>query len=273
MSQININLPAIKDIAVKGVRRTALFMGFGINAASNPDFKQYELAKITSLEFIEPISDEKTLNAFKTEFGRWVIGNGLRELMETFCVFLDEIHFVCLLIAVTKGIISNEQFHKQNMKFRHSGLKDKLGYLDSDFGITIVDSGYLLTVNQARHCLTHRRGIVGNEDCLDNKELLVKWRGIDTYAETKSGEKISLFPMPEGGVLLPEGGRIMAAFSERTRIFPRGSLVDLSPRDLAEICHFILSQTNEVIRVIEDYARKSGIPVTQTEATPQETKT
>ncbi|MDP2744700.1 MAG: hypothetical protein Q8P00_06525 [Dehalococcoidia bacterium] len=94
MNQVNINLPAIKNIAVKGIRRTAVFMGLGINAANNPDFRQYELAKITSLEFIEPISDEKTLTNFKTEFGRWVIGNGLRELIETFCVFLDEIHLV-----------------------------------------------------------------------------------------------------------------------------------------------------------------------------------
>ena len=65
MNQININLPAIKDIAVKGVRRTAVFMGLGINAANNPDFKQYQLADVTGLEFIEPISDEKILSILK----------------------------------------------------------------------------------------------------------------------------------------------------------------------------------------------------------------
>jgi hypothetical protein len=270
MNQINIDLPTIKNIAVKGVRRTAIFMGLGINAANDPDFKQYELAKITSLEFIEPISDEKTLTHFKTEFGRWVIANGLRELIETFCVFLDEIHFVCLLLAISSGQISTDQFHRQNTKFRHCGLKDKLKHLNNDFGVATGQSDYLMSINQARHCLTHRRGIVGNEDCFNGKELIVRWTGIDTYAETPSGERISLFPMPEGGVLLTEGSKIMAAFPERTKIFPIRSLVTFSPRDLAEICHFTLNQTSEVICSIEDYVRKSGIPLTKLESAQHE---
>ena len=99
MNQININLPIIQNIAILGVRRTAVFMGLGINAANKSDFKQYELANFTGLEFIEPISDEKTLDEFKSEFGRWIIGNGLRELIETFCIFLDEIHVVCFWIS------------------------------------------------------------------------------------------------------------------------------------------------------------------------------
>ena len=263
MNQININLPFIQNIAILGVRRTAVFMGLGINAASNPDFKQYELAKITGLEFIEPISNEKTLTEFKTEFGRWSIGNGLRELIETFCVFLDEIHLVCLWIAITNKLISKEQFQKKNAKFRHYGLKDKISCLNDDFGVTIISSEYLLSINQARHCLTHRRGIVSGDDCLNEKELIVRWKGIDLYAETPSGERILLFPMPEGGVILPEGGKIVATFPDRTMTFLLGALVNFSPRDLAEICQFTLTQTNEVIRAIEEYARNQGIPVTK----------
>jgi hypothetical protein len=155
MNQININLPVIQNIAILGVRRTAVFMGLGINAATKSDFKQYELANFTGLEFIEPISDEKTLDEFKTEFGRWIIGNGLRELIETFCIFLDEIYFVCLLIATNKGQISKDQFPKKNAKFRHFGLKDKISYLNNDFDLKIPQSNYLISINQARHCLTH----------------------------------------------------------------------------------------------------------------------
>lgn len=272
MNQINIDLPAIKNIAVKGVRRTAIFMGLGINAANDPDFKQYELAKITSLEFIEPTSDEKTLTHFKTEFGRWVIANGLRELIETFCVFLDEIHLVCLWVAISSKQISTNKFQRQNTKFRHCGLKDKLKHLNDDYGVATGQSDYLMSINQARHCLTHRRGIVGSEDCFNGKELIVRWKGIDTYAETPSGERISLFPMPEGGVLLTEGSKVMAAFLERTKIFPIRSLVTFSPRDLAEICHFTLDQTNEVIRAVEKHARNSGIPVTKPEPAQHESK-
>lgn len=54
INHVHIDLPAISNIVDKGVRRTAVFMGLGINAANNPDFKQYELAKFTDIEFIEP---------------------------------------------------------------------------------------------------------------------------------------------------------------------------------------------------------------------------
>ena len=143
MAQININLPAIKNIAVKGVRRTAIFMGLGINAARNPNFKQYELATITGFEFIEPISDEQILINFKTEFGHWIVGNGLRELIETFCVFLDQIHFVCLLVAASCGKIKKAQIQKKNLDFRHYGLKDKIIILSKDFDVTIRNQSCL----------------------------------------------------------------------------------------------------------------------------------
>lgn len=173
MNQVNINLPAIMDIAVKGVRRTAVFMGLGINAANNPDFKEYQLADITGLQFVEPTSDEGTLTHLKTEFGRWVIGNGLRELIETFCVFLDEIHMVCLLIASNpnKQPIPINELRRQSSKYRHLTFKSKLERLDSDFGVKFVQNpDFLLSINQARNCLTHRRGIVGIEDCSGNQQ-------------------------------------------------------------------------------------------------------
>jgi hypothetical protein len=263
VNQININLPAIKNIAVKGVRRTAVFMGLGINTANNPDFKQYKLADITGLEFIEPISDEKTLTHFKTEFGRWVVGNGLRELIETFCVFLDEIHMVCLLIASNPNKIPLDDIRKRNSKYRHLTFKNKLERLDSDFGTSKVQSpDFLLSINQARNCLTHRRGMVGIEDCLENQQLDVKWIGIDVFAETPSGERTALFPMPKEGVLLPKGGKVIGINQERVKTFPINSIVEFTPRDLSEICLFILNQTNEVVRAVQEYAKNNGIPVT-----------
>ena len=202
MNQININLPAIRNIAVRGVRRTAIFMGLGINAANNPDFKQYELAKLTGFEFIEPISDERTLAGLKTEFGRWIVGNGLRELIETFCIFLDEIHVACLWMSASCHKIPLNQIQTQDKKFRHKGLKDKLPHLKNTYNVTLTQPDFMISINQARHCLTHRQGSVGARDCLDSERLVVSWRGCEIYAETPSGEIISLSPMPDVGVSL-----------------------------------------------------------------------
>ncbi len=245
-------------------------MGLGINAANNPDFKQYELATFTNIEFIEPITDEQTLTNFKNEFGRWIVGNGLCELIETFSVFLDEIHLVCLYIAANSNQIPIDELKKRSSKYRRLNFINKLERLNNDFGIVLVQHpDCFLSINQARNCLTHRRGVVGNEDCFQAKELAVRWKGIDIIAETPSGEKISLIPIP-AGVVLHEGTKIIQTFSERTKLFPIRSLVTFSPRELAEICLFTLLETNEVIRSIEVHAKKSGIPVTTQEPTQHE---
>jgi len=267
MSQINIDLIAIKDIAVKGVRRTALFMGLGINAANDPNYRQYELAKTTEYEFIEPISDEGKLAEVKAEFGRWIVSNGLRELSETYCVFLDEIHLVCLIAAVVRGEIQNDQIKRKNSIFKRYGMENKFKHLYDDFGLQIKQSDYLTTIQQARHCLTHRQGIVGREDCTEGNELAVRWRGIDIIAETPSGDKISLSPVSKE-IPIPKGSEIGVTFSDRKRLFPLKSLLAFSPRELAEICLFTLNAADEAILSLQRHLKESGTPLTNSRATP-----
>lgn len=65
--------------------------------------------------------------------------------------------------------------------------------------------------------------------------------------------------MPDVGVSLSEGSKIIAEVLDRTRTFPLNSIVTFSPRELAEICNYTLIETNEVLLSTEKYAKKSGI--------------
>lgn len=236
-------------------------MGLGINAANNPALRDYQLVKEIGLQFIEDTSDENTINFFKSEFGRWIVSNGIRELIETFSAFLDEVNHACLIIAVGTGQIPSNRFSPLDKRFRHSGLNDKISLLKDAFSVSTNKPEYLLSINQARHCLTHRRGIVGSEDCLLENKLSVKWVGIDVFAQKPSGDKVPLIPFPEEGVILEAGGKIMAAPCEREMVFSLGSLITFSPRDLAEFCLFVLQLTDEVIHKTEEYAKTRGIPL------------
>jgi hypothetical protein len=261
LKQVTIDMPAIKDIAVRGVRRAALFMGLGVNAAKNPDFKQYQLGNLTGMEFIEPITKEEVMNNVKTEFGRWIVGNGLRELVESFSSFLDQIYSVCLLMDYNTGQIAPDKAQKMVKAFMHDGMEGKLERLKSHLGIEIERLDCLASINQARNCLTHRRGIVGPKDCGEKTgKLNVKWMGIETYAELHSGERVPLYPMPEAGVILEKDGRILFQITEHSKGFLLGSTVDLSPRDLAEICQFILKSTDEVVAATSRFAADRGVP-------------
>src|SRR5205085_9451567 len=129
MSRIHINFPAIQEIAAKGVRRTAVFMGLGLNAVADPDFKQYELTDITSIQIVPPSADENTLFHYKEQFSLWIVTCGLRELMETFALFLDEVNQACLWILATKGTTTTNDVSSQDKKFRWDGIKTKLDLL------------------------------------------------------------------------------------------------------------------------------------------------
>lgn len=264
MNEIHISYPAIQEIAAKGVRRTAVFIGLGLNAALDPNFKAYELTQITSIQLVPPDADEKTLSHYKEQFSLWITACGLRELMETFAVFLDEVHQASLLIAASSRKILTNDIAIQDKKYRQKGIKEKLDLLKQNFNIESKNPEALKTIHQTRNCLTHRQGIVGTEDCFGGQNLNVKWMGLDIYAETPSGEIVPLQPVPKEGIFLPEGGRVKVKLLERLKTFPLRTLVTFSPRDLAEICHFVLLSTGEIIGSAEAYARREGIPMSTT---------
>ncbi|NWF74711.1 MAG: hypothetical protein HXY51_16970 [Nitrospirae bacterium] len=124
---INVDLDDIQEIALKGVRRAAVFMGLGLNAAFNKDFKDYRLSQITKVDLVPPDANDAQIENFKKEFSYWIIGNGLRELIENFHVFLDRLHDGCLLFKVTKvGGSSPQEVQAAGEKFYYVGLSAKL---------------------------------------------------------------------------------------------------------------------------------------------------
>jgi hypothetical protein len=239
--KININLDAIEEVAKLGVRRAAVFMGLGLNAAYDDNLRNYEFTEITQIQSVTPNADDKTIAHYKKEFELWIIMCGLRELIETFAVFLDGIQNACLLMAMHQGRILYEKTKKYRRNFLHKGIKDKLQLLEEKFNVKTQKNEYLISIHHARNCLTHRRGVVGKEDCADNDALIIKWIDIDIYAEQPSGEIIPLDPpLPKERVRLEVGGKIKAKRAERMLSFKKDTRITLSPRNLAEICNLIL---------------------------------
>jgi hypothetical protein len=261
---IVIDFSKIKEVALLGVRRTAVFMGLGINAALDVNFKNYDLTKITQLQFVPPDVDDKTISHIKEEFGLWIINCGFRELIETFAIFMDSIHLASLHIAVSGKNISPEDAKKFGPAFPKKGIKDKLPILASRFGIKPNNSEYIISINQARNCFAHRRGIVGIEDCKNGQCFEVKWRGFDIFIKTPSEEIIIEPPIPQEGILIEDGGIVGLKLPERTRIFNIGEKIIFSPRDLAEICQFIIFSTNEISNSFMNYAKSLGIKIDDT---------
>ena len=260
-STITIDFDQAFEIAVKGVRRASVFMGLGVNAAVDKHFKSYQLSHITNIQIVPDNLPDDTLDHIKNEFRIWIEASGLRELSESFSIFLDALHRECLIVQTVLSRSSLAEIEEKQISFAKEGLPNKLNTLRQRFMVEPKNSNHILTIGRTRNCLAHRNGIVGIEDLHDKQTLSVKWFGLDLFLETPDGQVNYFEAIPLEGLYLPEGGVIKAQFMERRRDFNHGEHVVFSTRDLAEICWFYLQEAQATLSTAIDYAKKSGVKV------------
>jgi hypothetical protein len=210
------------------------------------------------LQFVPSGLGEDVVANFKVEFERWVVGCGLRELIETYSVFLEHSHEACLAMAMAKGnFVDNHA--KIQADFESKGFPEKLNLLESKFKVTSKNSKYLQSINKFRNCLTHRLGMVEQKDCNDGNELIVQWVGLELFMEKTNGEEVPIsMPSPEGQVL--EGpGIIKVRNKERMKRFKQGESISMSPHELAEVCRFFVDSSSEIHNSCVEYVESLGI--------------
>ena len=254
-----INFKQILEIAQIGVRRASVFMGFGVNAALDYDFTNYHLTHLTGLQLVPDDVPAETLSNFKKEFKTWIEGNGFRELVESFLSFLDRVHEAAYMIKSAGKSIKVSELQKRQAIYEKQGLPSKLNLLRSEFGITPKHPEYIKSLNKARNCLTHRRGVVGVEDLADGKHCIVKWLGADLFIETSNGERHLVEDCIKNKKSFPEDTMVMMQMVEREKKFDLGSPMSLTTRELAEVCWFFQREAASTIEATVEYARSSGI--------------
>lgn len=259
---MNINLDQLQEIALKGVRRTAAFLALGVNSARDHRLVDYQLPGDALLRFLpDNVTPEGVAN-LKIEYEKWVIFCCLRELIETFAVYLDGVHYwLGLVISVEKGTITPEEARKRERAFEQKGIDGKLDELRSQFEIQTPKEKYLVSIHRVRNCLTHRRGIVASRDIRSEGTLRVNWWAMDILAKTADGKETPLTPAQlTGGVVLRDCV-VMMRFVDREREFRLGEVLQLTVGDLSEICFLVTEATREVMSSAIQYAKAQGIEI------------
>lgn len=267
MSQF-IDLDKVLDRAYIGVRRASVFMGLGVNAASDERLADYTLDKHSNIRLIPEKQTSEVVSQWKQEFRRWIIQNGLRELLENYEAYLLKLYDVCLRCEVSAGKTTGEVAQKRFKRFDRSGFGEKLDFLNS-VGIATKNIDHLKTLYDLRNCLTHRQGIVGPADCKDDKvpgNLIVRWTGFDIEGQDPNGVVQPLAapynaPINEA-VYFPEGGNIIITTCVRRLELPIGTVVDLTPSQLSEICAFVANEARPMLHsAIEFMEHQCGVSV------------
>lgn len=263
--KFHLDFDGILEIALKGVRRSSVFMGIGVNAAMDPRNTNYQLTDVTQIQIVPEDVPRETLEHFKEEFKIWIEACALREAIEAFVLFLDELHHACSIVAAGRDNTSFDQVIEKQRKFAQEGVPNKLNILNQRYDITSENSANILKVYKARNCLAHRNGRIGQEDIRDDTQFIVAWRGMDLFIEEPDGTRSNLSEIPEGGLLLKNGGAVKVQFVERSRSFNKGDILSLSTRDLAEICWFLADEAKTIIQSAIAYANANGVVVNQAE--------
>ncbi|WP_373532518.1 hypothetical protein [Vampirovibrio sp.] len=247
MSETQFDLDDISRIALTGINRAYVFLGLGINLVNDDMQHPFHLSGGHHMMLVpEEVSDE-TYADFKTGFGQWIVGNGLRELIENFEVYLDNMY--CVLMKVESWAIAQQNNgcdgKAQTAKFKsfkHLGVTSKFQRLKAEFSIESEFEEELDSIKRARNCITHRLGIVGVEDLKQNQakqiieqQLIVKWRAAELYGHHPDGSEY-ISPDYNMPIAFPLGSSIKMRFPQKQRAFNVGEILLLSPAELHEIC-------------------------------------
>lgn len=256
---MRIDFEGIQERMLVGARRAAVFLGLGVNAARDPEFSAYGLTDIADMQLIRSNHDESAVRSFKLEFESWIAGNGLRELLEAFAHFLDQSFEACLTVREVQRNKRMPAFEAIR-KFDRETFPNKLGLIHQEFQVTPERSSFLISLQRARNCLTHRRGVVGSRDCNNSDTLVVNWRGMDIVVREPTGVETHLPTAIMGSTILKDGGDVLLRFVDRECRFTQGDVLRVEPRDLAEICWYVVQESKRLTGSAISYAKSCGVP-------------
>ena len=247
-----------------GMRRAAVFLGLGVNAADNEEQLEYRLTKDSRIELLPNVSSS-VIGEWKVHFRSWVIGCAFRELVEHLCLLLDRIYY-CVLKIPSVELAEKKTFED----FERFGLDKKLEFLSRGFGIKSNFNSPLATLYPVRTCFVHRLGRVGNKD-LKGGELKLEWAALRLFIVTPSGElEFPLDPRDSKPIELPEGGSLMAQpLAARARSYSHGDSIELSAHDLTEILFFAQICTKQLLVSAGEFLKSKDVQIIDPNAGPR----
>ena len=235
--------------ALTGIHRAYVFMRFGNRGLYIRDFDETRFPGSLQICIVPEPMPDSVMAVYVSQFKQWVVGNGLRELVETFSHFLDDIYGLGLDLAKAGDCA------KRLRTFQEASLRNKVQRLRDELQIEGAFARHFESFSAARNALTHGSGTVRQRDCTDGGELVITWRGIENYFVADDGVRYRCGDEPKG-VRLREPIELDRPLRERR--WKIGEKVQLSTRDLTELCFMANYEAVDVTDALREFAKKRG---------------
>jgi hypothetical protein len=217
-------------------------------------FEETELRGSLEILVVPEPMPEDVLKNYNEQYVSWILGNGLRDLVEAFAHFLDQIYAAGLTLAP-----SADQA-KRMKKFEQVSLGAKVKTLKDEFQIEGMYACHFESFVFARNALAHGAGIVRQKHCTDGDALVITWLGLDPSLLASDGNRYEANKLP-AGVQFVEPLRHERPVRERR--WKVGERVRLTATDLAEITYMASHEAIDVCDALCEFALKQGIRLKQ----------
>lgn len=247
------------------IQRSIDLVSFGLQAA---DRLEIESLEIPGVRFrVGPAQNlAMEIEQAREEFRTWVLSNGLRDCVDAIGPSLEWARKTCFLWTREGEVteleedklrlsvqLSGEEWNVHMINeasvFDRLGLRKQLDHLQDKYHLPHPElSEAILSIRDARNCLTHRKGMVGPEDLKDGSEggLLVKWIKLELQARGEEGARVLELPAEV------QGGEIVSVrYVNVSKKFALGDRILFSPEEFVEISMTFLLFAMEIENAIK----------------------
>jgi hypothetical protein len=255
---MRIDFDAVQEKALKGIRRSYVFMGLGVNSAEDDRLVNYQLTPVTNLQLLQDGLDKDVVSNFKVNYKEWVINNAFRDALEVFHVFVEDL-FICLIL-IKKRASNIDHIKKEVNRFERLPFPSKMETLKKEFLVEPEFINHIKSINKTRNCMSHRGWVVSVKDYNNSPKsaLVLEWRGMNVVLTDQDGERER--HMSELiGMVTKHDTQVGLKFVSREKAFTAGQVLSFEPKELAEVLWYWTMEIKRMLRCAIEYAKNSGI--------------
>ena len=234
---LQINLAAPTQAMNAAAKRALAYASHALSIESTRPLGGVALPSTVFGFTIDPVADDPDLS--RQAYESWVLAAVFRDLIETTGDVLERAREILVACELARERVIGSMGDLDTAladgatAFHEAGLPQKFTLLLNRFGFEVPEQygEHLLSLNRARNCLVHRRGVVGRRDLHGEESLVLSWNRLELVA--MNGDECR--PIELGAVLngpTDVGVRLVGA----SKKFALGQRVLLSTNELSEIC-------------------------------------
>lgn len=245
---VTVNLNGLIGELQRSLQQTICLVANGLSAPTDSDPNEIALPVNIQSFFARLDWNRET---FHEKYCEWILSAGFRDAIESLGAFLESANRVLSIWGLLKKQDAtspitvgdwNGIFLDSGNKFHRLGLPDKIDNLCGSRGLSVPDElkAQVLSINIARNCCVHRKGIVSDRDCNTADGLKVEWRRMVIFLQDEDGERDLVL-----GQRVEKDSVIAVRFENAEKLFGIGETLYFTVEQISGIiwCLFIFGNT------------------------------